>query len=176
MHCRSHKLSNDPKFVEKLHEVFGLYVDPLAHAIVLSFDEKSKIQALYRNQQGLPMKKDRHGTMTHHYKRNGTTTLFAAQNILDGIFIGRKMQKHRQQDFIRLLNTINASVPSDKAVQVILDSYAAHKYTKVREWLDHHSRLTFNLTPTYCFWLNAVEAFFAKLKKRRLKRGMLHSI
>ena len=173
---RQFKLSNDPKFAEKLHDVVGLYVDPPAHAIVLSFDEKSQIQALDRTQPGLPMKKGRLGTMTHDYKRNGTTTLFAALNILDGTVIGRNMQKHRHQEFIRFLNTINASVPSDKAVHVILDNYAAHKHAKVREWLDRHPRFTFHFTPTSCSWLNAVEGFFAKLTKRRLKRGVFHSV
>ena len=115
---RQFKLSNDPKFVDKLYDVVGLYVDPPAHAIVLSFDEKSQIQALDRTQPGLPLKKGRLGTMTHDYKRNGTTTLFAALNILDGTVIGRNMQQHRHQEFIRFLNTINASVPADKAVHV----------------------------------------------------------
>lgn len=173
---RQFKLSNDPEFAEKLHDIVGLYVDPPAHAIVLSFDEKSQIQALDRTQPGLPMKKGRLGTMTHDYKRNGTTTLFAALNILDGTVIGRNMQKHRHQEFIRFLNTINASVPSDKAVHVILDNYAAHKHAKVREWLDRHPRFTFHFTPTSCSWLNAVEGFFAKLTKRRLKRGVFHSV
>ena len=173
---RQFKLSNDPKFVDKLRDVVGLYVDPPAHAIVLSVDEKSQIQALDRTQPGLPMKKGRLGTMTHDYKRNGTTTLFAALNILDGTVIGRNMQKHRHQEFIRFLNTINASVPSDKAVHVVLDNYAAHKHAKVREWLDRHPRFTFHFTPTSCSWLNAVEGFFAKLTKRRLKRGVFHSV
>jgi transposase len=173
---RQFKLSNDPQFVEKLYDVVGLYVDPPAHAIVLSFDEKSQIQALDRTQPGLPLKKGRLGTMTHDYKRNGTTTLFAALNILDGTVIGRNMQQHRHQEFIRFLNTINASVPADKAVHVILDNYAAHKHAKVREWLDRHPRFTFHFTPTSCSWLNAVEGFFAKLTKRRLKRGVFHSV
>jgi len=173
---RQFKLSNDPRFADKLHDVVGLYVDPPAHAIVLSFDEKSQIQALDRTQPGLPLKKGRLGTMTHDYKRNGTTTLFAALNILDGTVIGRNMQQHRHQEFIRFLNTINASVPSDKAVHVIFDNYAAHKHAKVRAWLDRHPRFTFHFTPTSCSWLNAVEGFFAKLTKRRLKRGVFHSV
>ena len=129
---RQFKLSNDPKFADKLQDVVGLYVDPPAHAIVLSFDKKSQIQALDRTQPGLPLKKGRLDTMTHDYTRNGTTTLFAALNILDGTVIGRNMQRHRHQEFIRFLNTINASVPSDKAVHVTLDNYAAHKHPKVR--------------------------------------------
>ncbi len=170
------KLSNDPKFVDKLRDVVGLYVDPPAHAIVLSFDEKSQIQALDRTQPGLPMKKGRAGTMTHDYKRNGTTTLFAALNVLDGTIIGRNMQRHRHQEFIRFLNTIDAEVPAEKLVHVILDNYAAHKHPKVRTWLDRHERFTFHFTPTSCSWLNAVEGFFAKLSKRRLKRGVFRSV
>jgi transposase len=170
------KLSNDPKFVDKLRDVVGLYVDPPAHAIVLSFDEKSQIQALDRTQPGLPMKKGRAGTMPHDYKRNGTTTLFAALNVLDGTIIGRNMQRHRHQEFIRFLNTIDAEVPAGKLVHVILDNYAAHKHPKVRTWLDRHERFTFHFTPTLCSWLNAVEGFFAKLSKRRLKRGVFRSV
>ena len=173
---RQFKLSNDPKFADKLRDVVGLYVDPPAHAIVLSFDEKSQIQALDRTQPGLPLKKGRLGTMTHDYKRHGTTTLFAALNVLDGSVIGQNMQQHRHQEFIRFLNTINASLPADKAVHVILDNYAAHKHPKVREWLDRHRRFTFHFTPTSCSWLNAVEGFFAKLTRRRLKRGVFHSV
>jgi len=173
---RQFKLSNDPDFVEKLRDVVGLYVDPPAHAIVLSFDEKSQIQALDRTQPGLPMKKGRAGTMTHDYKRNGTTTLFAALNVLDGTVIGRNMQRHRHQEFIRFLNTIERQVPAGKSVHVILDNYAAHKHPKVREWLDRHPRFAFHFTPTSCSWLNAVEGFFAKLANRRLKRGTFHSL
>jgi len=173
---RQFKLSNDPNFVGKLRDVVGLYVDPPAHAIVLSVDEKSQIQALDRTQPGLPMKKGRLGTMTHDYKRNGTTTLFAALNVLDGTVIGRNMHRHRNQEFIRFLNVINAQVPADKAVHIILDNYAAHKHPNVRAWLDRHERFVFHFTPTSCSWLNAVEGFFAKLAKRRLKRGVFHSI
>ena len=150
----------------------GLYVDPPAHAIVLSVDEKSQIQALDRTQPGLPMKKGRAGTMTHDYKRHGTTTLFAALDILEGKVIGRCMQRHRHQEFIRFLNAIEAQVPARKIVHVILDNYAAHKHPKVGQWLDRHPRFTFHFTPTSCSWLNAVEGFFAKLAKRRLKRGV----
>jgi transposase len=173
---RQFKLSNDPNFVAKLRDVVGLYVDPPAHAIVLSVDEKSQIQALDRTQPGLPLKKGRAGTMTHDYKRHGTTTLFAALNVLDGTVIGRNMQRHRHQEFIRFLNTIEAKAPAGKTVHVILDNYAAHKHPKVRQWLDRHERFTFHFTPTSCSWLNAVEGFFAKLTKRRLKRGVFRSI
>ena len=173
---RQFKLSNDPRFVEKLRDVVGLYVDPPAHAVILSVDEKSQIQALDRTQPGLPMKKGRGATMTHDYKRHGTTTLFAALNVLDGSVIGRNMQRHRHQEFIRFLNTVNASVPADKSVHVILDNYATHKHPKVRRWLDRHERFTFHFTPTSCSWLNAVEGLFAKLARRRLKRGVFRSL
>ena len=173
---RRFKLSNDPKFIDKLRDVVGLYVDPPAHAIVLSVDEKSQIQALDRTQPGLPLKKGRAGTMTHDYKRDGTTTLFAALNVLDGTVIGRNMQRHRHQEFIRFLNAIEAEVPAGKSVHVILDNYAAHKHPKVRQWLDRHERFVFHFTPTSCSWLNAVEGFFAKLSKRRLKRGVFRSV
>jgi transposase len=170
------KLSNDPKFIDKLRDVVGLYVDPPAHALVLSVDEKSQIQALDRTQPGLPLKKGRAGTMTHDYKRHGTTTLFAAFDVLEGKVIGRCMQRHRHQEFIRFLNAIEAEVPAGKVIHVILDNYAAHKHPKVRAWLERHERFTFHFTPTSCSWLNAVEGFFAKLAKRRLKRGVFKSV
>ena len=173
---RRFKLSNDPNFVGKLRDVVALYVAPPAHAIVLSVDEKSQIQALDRTQPGLPMKKGRLGTMTHDYKRNGTTTLFAALNVLDGTVIGRNMQRHRHQEFIRFLNMINAQVPEDKIVPIILDNYATHKHPKVRAWLDRHKRFVFHFTPTSSSWLNAVEGFFAKLARRRLNRGVFYSL
>ncbi|MBZ0213238.1 MAG: IS630 family transposase [Nitrospirae bacterium] len=170
------KLSNDPKFVAKLRDVVGLYVDPPAHAIVLSVDEKSQSQALDRTKPGLPLKKGRAGTMTHDYKRHGTTTLFAALDVLEGKVIGRCMQRHRHQEFIRFLNAIEAEVPAGKLVHVILDNYAAHKHHNVRRWLDRHPRFVFHFTPTSCSWLNAVEGFFAKLARRRLKRGVFRSV
>ena len=173
---RTFKLSNDPKFAEKLKDVVGLYVDPPAHAVVLSVDEKSQIQALDRTQPGLPMKPGRAGTMTHDYKRHGTTTLFAALNILDGTVIGRNMQRHRHQEFIRFLNTIEAQVPVGKVIHAIVDNYATHKHPKVRQWLARHPRWTFHFTPTSASWLNAVEGFFAKLTRRRLKRGVFRSV
>jgi transposase len=173
---RQFKLSTDPQFAAKLHDIVGLYVDPPAHAIVLSVDEKSQIQALDRTQPGLPLKKGRAGTMTHDYKRNGTTTLFAALDVLDGKVIGRCMQRHRHQEFIRFLNAIEREVPIGKIVHVILDNYGAHKHPKVRAWLGRHPRFVFHYTPTSCSWLNAVEGFFAKLTRRRLKRGVFRSI
>ena len=170
------KLSNDPKFAAKLRDVVGLYVDPPAHAIVLSVDEKSQIQALDRTQPGLPMKKGRAGTMTHDYKRNGTTTLFAAFDVLEGKVIGRCMQRHRHQEFIRFLNAIEANVPAGKDIHVVLDNYATHKHPQVLAWLARHKRFTFHFTPTSCSWLNAVEGYFAKLSRRRLKHGVFKSV
>jgi transposase len=173
---RQFKLSNDPQFAAKLKDIVGLYVDPPAHAIVLSFDEKSQIQALDRTQPGLPMKQGRRGTMTHDYKRHGTTTLFAALNVLDGSVIGQCMQRHRHQEFIRFLNVIEGKVPAGKIIHVVLDNYAAHKHPKVLEWLARHPRFVFHFTPTSASWLNAVEGLFAKLTRRRLKRGVFRSI
>jgi transposase len=173
---RQFKLSTDPKFAEKVRDIVGLYVDPPAHAVVLSVDEKSQIQALDRTQPGLPLKRGRCGTMTHDYKRHGTTTLFAALNVLDGRVIGRCMQRHRHQEFIRFLNAVEAEVPAGRLVHAIADNYAVHKHPKVREWLVRHPRWTFHFTPTSASWLNAVEGFFAKLSKRRLKRGAFPSL
>ena len=173
---KAFKLSNDPAFVEKLHDIVGLYVDPPAHAVVLSLDEKSQIQALDRTQPGLPLKKGRGATLTHDYKRHGTTTLFAALNVLDGTVVGRNMQRHRHQEFIRFLNEIERSVPAGKTIHVVLDNYAAHKHEKVRAWLARHPRWTFHFTPTSSSWLNAVEGFFAKLTRRRLKHGVFRSV
>lgn len=173
---RQFKLSNDPAFAAKLHDVVGLYVSPPAHAVVLSVDEKSQIQALDRTQPGLPLKKGRGPTMTHDYKRNGTTTLFAALNVLDGSVSGRNMQRHRHQEFIRFLDQVERDVPKDKSIHVILDNYCTHKHPKVRAWLDRHPRWTFHFIPTSSSWLNAVEGFFAKLTRRRLKNGVFHCV
>lgn len=173
---RLFKLSNDPQFATKLLDIVGLYMNPPEHAVVLSIDEKSQIQALDRTQPGLPMKKGRCGTMTHDYKRNGTTTLFAALNVRDGTVIGRCMQRHRHQEFIRFLNATEAAVPKGKAIHAIVDNYATHKHPKVIEWLARHPRWSFHFTPTSSSWLNAVEGFFAKLTKRRLKRGVFCSV
>jgi transposase len=167
---RQFKLSKDPAFVDKLRDIVGLYVDPPAHAVVLSVDEKSQIQALDRTQPGLPLKKGRAGTMTHDYKRNGMTILFAAMNVLDGTVIGRHMQRHRHQDFIRFLKAVEHEVPAGKTIHAVLDNYAAHKHPTVRRWLARHPRWTSHFTPTSASWLNAVEGFFAILTKRRLKR------
>lgn len=173
---KTFKLSNDPKFVEKFTDVVGLYVDPPVHAVVLSIDEKSQIQALDRTQPGLPIKKGRAGTMTHDYIRHGTTTLFAALNVLDGTVIGRNMQRHRHQEFIRFLNQVEAAVPAGKVVHAVVDNYATHKHAKVRAWLVRHPRWTFHFTPTSASWLNAVEGFFSALTRRRLKRGVFCSL
>jgi len=173
---RQFKLSNDPQFAAKLQEIVGLYVNPPDRAIVLSVDEKSQIQALDRTQPGLPMKKGRAGTITHDYKRHGVTTLFAALNVLDGKVIGQCMKRHRHQEFIRFLKVIDARVAKKKAVHVIVDNYAAHKHPKVLEWIENHPRFVFHFTPTSASWLNAVESFFAKLTKKRLKRGVFRSL
>jgi len=173
---RTFKLSNDPRFVEKLRDVVGLYVNPPAHAVVLSVDEKSQIQALDRTQPGLPMKPGRAGTMTHDYKRNGTTTLFAALNVFDGTVIGRNMKRHRHQEFIRFLGDIDAQVPKRRKIHAIVDNYATHKHPSVQKWLARHPRWTFHFTPTSASWLNAVEGFFAKLTNKRLKRGVFRSV
>lgn len=173
---RVFKLSKDPAFAEKLVDVVGLYVDPPAHAVVLSVDEKSQIQALDRTQPGLPMKRGRAGTMTHDYKRNGTTTLFAALNTLTGEVFARNMQRHRHQEFIRFLNALEREIPAGKVVHAILDNSASHKTPAVRRWLARHPRWTFHFTPTSSSWLNAVEGVFAKLTRRRLKHGVFHSV
>ena len=173
---RHFKLSQDPAFATKLRDVVGLYLDPPAHSLVLSVDEKSQIQALDRTQPGLPMKKGRAGTMTHDYIRNGTTTLFAALNVLDGSVIGQCMARHRHQEFIRFLNRVETAVPAGKLIHAILDNYAVHKHPRVRNWLGRHPRWTFHFTPTSCSWANAVEGFFATLTRRRLQRGVFHSL
>ena len=170
------KLSKDPEFAAKLRDIVGLYVDPPAHAVVLSVDEKSQIQALDRTQPGLPMKRGKAGTMTFDYKRHGITTMFAAFNVLDGTVLGRCMQRHRHQEFIRFLNAIERAVPAGKVIHVILDNYATHKHPKVLRWLGRHPRFVFHFTPTSCSWLNAVETFFSRLTRRRLKRGVFRSI
>ena len=173
---RTFKRSNDPAFAEKLRDIVGLYIDPPAHSLVLSVDEKSQIQALDRTQPGLPLKPGKAGTWTHDYKRHGTTTLFAALNVLDGRVIGRCMARHRHQEFIRFLNAIEREVPAGKVIHVILDNYAPHKHPKVRAWLARHPRWTFHFTPTSGSWLNAVETFFSTLTRRRLRRGVFRSI
>ena len=162
---RTFKRSRDPNFATKLTDIVGLYVDPPAHAVVLSIDEKSQIQALDRTQPGLPIKPGPCQTMTHDYKRHGTTTLFAALSVLDGTVIGRCMQRHRHLEFIRFLNAVERQVAADRPIHVVLDNYATHKYPKVLAWLTRHRRWTFHFTPTSASWLNAVENFFSKLTR-----------
>jgi hypothetical protein len=160
---RSFKRSRDPRFAEKMADIVGLYLDPPAHAVVLSIDEKGQIQALDRTQPGLPLKPGRCGTMTHDYKRHGTTTLFAALNVLEGTVIGRCMQRHRHEEFIRFLNAVERAVPAGRVIEAIVDNYATHKHPKVKAWLARHPRWTFHFTPTSGSWLNAVETFFSAL-------------
>ena len=160
---RSFKRSNDPDFIAKLEDIVGLYVAPPRHAVVLSVDEKSQIQARDRTQPCLPLKPGKARTMTHDYVRHGTTTLFAALNVLDGTVIGRCMARHRHQEFLRFLNAVEAAVPAGKVIHAILDNYGSHKHPKVRAWLARHPRWTFHFTPTSGSWLNAVETFFSAM-------------
>jgi transposase len=173
---RSFKRSHDPAFAKKLVDIVGLYLDPPEHAVVLSIDEKSQIQALDRTQPGLPLKPGRCGTMTHDYKRHGTTTLFAALNVLEGTVIGRCMQRHRHEEFIRFLNTVEREVPAGRIIHAVVDNYATHTHPKVDAWLARHPRWTFHFTPTSGSWLNAVETFFSALTRQRIRRGSFHSI
>jgi transposase len=173
---RTFKRSRDPAFLAKLEAIVGLYMAPPRHAVVLSVDEKPQIQALDRTQPSLPVKPGRCATMTHDYERNGTTTLFAALNVLEGTVLGRCMQRHRHQEFIRFLNAVEAAVPAGKLVHCILDNYGTHKHPKVIAWLERHPRWTFHFTPTSGSWLNAVETFFSALTRRRLRRGVFGSI
>jgi transposase len=173
---RTFKLSNDKRFAEKLEDVVGLYLSPPDNAIVLSCDEKSQMQALDRTQPGLPMKRGRCGTMTHDYKRNGTTTLFAALNTLNGSVIQTCMPKHRHQEWIRFLDLIKRNAPTDKAIHIICDNYATHKHPKVIAWLTRNPRFHVHFTPTSASWLNMVERFFRDLSQRRLRRGVFRSV
>jgi transposase len=173
---RTFKRSTDPQFAAKLEDIVGLYVDPPKHAVVLSVDEKSEVQAPDRTQPGLPLKPGKAGTMTHDYLRNGITTLFAAFDVLDGTVLGHCMQRHRHQEFLRFLGAIDRAVPAGKVIHVILDKYGAHKHPKVLRWLGRHPRFVFHFTPTSGSWLNAVETFFSALTRRRLKRGSFHSV
>jgi transposase len=173
---RTFKRSTDPDFAAKLEDVVGLYIDPPKHALVLSIDEKSQIQALDRTQPGLPLKPGKAGTLTHDYVRNGTTTLFAALNTLEGTVIGRCMARHRHQEFLRFLGAIERNVPAGKVIHAIIDNYGTHRHAKVRAWLARHPRWTFHFTPKSGSWLNAVETFFSALTRRRIRRGSFHSI
>ena len=168
---RTFKRSHDPAFAEKVEDVVGLYMDPPAHAVVLSIDEKSQIQALERTRPDQPLGPGHPAAQTHDDTRHGTTTLFASLNVLDGTVLGRCMQRHRHGEFIRFLNAVEAAVPAGKLVHVILDNYGSHKHPRVRAWLARHPRWSFHFTPTSASWLNAVEGFFSALTRRRLQRG-----
>jgi transposase len=173
---RTFKVSNDPRFVEKLEDVIGLYLNAPEHAIVLCCDEKSQMQALDRTQPGLPLKKGRAGTMTHDYVRHGTTTLFAALNVADGTLIGQCQERHRHQEWLKFLQLIDAQTPADRQLHLILDNYATHKHPKVQRWLAKHARFHLHFTPTSASWLNMVERFFRDLTVNRLRRGAFHSV
>jgi len=173
---RTFKLSKDPKFEEKLVDVVGLYLDPPEKALVLCVDEKSQIQALDRTQPGLPMKKGRCGTMTHDYKRHGTTTLFAALNTLDGSVIGSCKERHRHEEFLAFLKQIDRRTPKDLDLHLVLDNYATHKHPDVKAWLETKSRFHLHFVPTSCSWLNLVERFFAQITTKRIRRGTFQSV
>jgi transposase len=173
---KTFKLSNDPDFIEKLEDVVGLYLNPPDHALVLCLDEKSQIQALDRTQPGLPMKKGRAGTMTHDYKRHGTTTLFAALDVLKGQVIGRCMPQHRHQEFLKFLKTIDRSTPKHLDLHCIADNYATHKKQAVKDWLAQHPRFHIHFIPTSSSWLNLVERWFGKITTARIRRGVFTSV
>lgn len=170
------KVSNDPRFTEKLTDVVGLYLDPPEKAIVLCVDEKSQIQALNRTQASLPMRRGRAGTMTHDYKRNGTTTLFAALNALDGRVVGQCMARHRHQEFLTFLRTLDREFPGDRELHLIVDNYSTHKHDNVKKWLAKHPRFHLHFTPTSSSWLNLVERWFRELTDKALRRGVFHSV
>jgi len=172
----SFTLSNDPRFEEKLIDVVGLYLNPPQGAIVLCLDEKSSVQALDRTQPSLPMKKGRAATMTHDYKRNGTTTLFAALDVLTGTIIGQCLPRHRHEEFLKFLRTIEREVPAGLQVHLICDNYATHKHPAVRAWLAKHPRFHMHFTPTSSSWLNLVERWFRELTHKALRRGVFHSV
>jgi transposase len=173
---RTFKLSNDPRFTEKLTDVVGLYLNPPERAIVLCVDEKSQIQALDRTQASLPMKKGRAGTMTHDYKRNGTTTLFAALSVLDGSVIGQCLPRHRHQEFLKFLRTLDREFPGDRELHLIVDNYRTHKHANVEAWLAKHPRFHLHFIPTSSSWLNLVERWFRELTDKALRRGVFHSV
>jgi len=173
---KTFKISNDPRFVEKVKDVVGLYLNPPEKALVFSVDEKSQIQALDRTQPGLPMKKGYAGTMTHDYKRHGTTTLFAALNILNGKVISACMQKHRQDEFLKFLKKIDKQTPKKLNLHLIVDNYGAHKTALIQTWLKKHPRVIMHFTPTSSSWLNMVERFFSELTTKRIRRGVFRSV
>jgi len=173
---RTFKVSNDPQFAEKLEDVVGLYLNPPEHTVVLSVDEKSQIQALDRTQPGLPLEKGRCGTMTHDYKRNGTATLFAALNTLDGTVISMCDDRHRHQEWLKFLRVIDDVTPSGKELHLIADNYATHKHPKVQRWLQRHPRFHMHFTPTSSSWLNMVERFFRDLTDKRIRRAAFRDV
>ena len=173
---RGFKVSNDPMFEEKVTEIVGLYLDPPDRAVVLCVDEKSQIQALDRTQPGLPLKKGRSATMTHDYKRHGTTTLFAALDVKSGLVIGECLPRHRAKEFLRFLRHIHRAVPGSREVHLVLDNYATHKTPEVKAWLAKHPRFKLHFTPTSASWLNLVERFFAEITNRRIRRGSYSSV
>lgn len=173
---RTFKLSGDPRFTEKLIDVVGLYLNPPEKAIVLCVDEKSQIQALDRTQPSLPMKKGRANTMTHDYKRNGTTTLFAALNALDGSVVGECLPRHRHQEFLKFLRTLDREFPGEVELHLIVDNYRTHTHEKVKAWLAKHPRFHLHFTPTASSWLNLVERWFGELTDKALRRGAFGSV
>lgn len=173
---KTFKLSRDPDFIEKLRDVVGLYVAPPERAIVFAFDEKSQIQALDRTQPGLPLKKGRAGTMTHDYKRHGTTTLFAALDVATGEVIHQCLPRHRHQEFLRFLRKVDKETDSELDLHFILDNYATHKHAKVQAWLERHPRVHFHFIPTSSSWLNLVERLFSELTERQLRRLAVTSV
>ena len=173
---KTFKLSNDPHFTEKLLDVVGLYLDPPDHALVLCADEKTSIQALDRTQRGLPIHPGRCGTMTADYKRNGTTTLFAAIEMAEGKLIGTCMTKHRHQEWIKFLKQIDAETPAELDLHLIADNYATHKHAKVKSWLKRHPRFHMHFIPTSSSWLNLIERWFREITTKRLRRGTFHNV
>jgi transposase len=172
----SFKLSRDPHFIEKLHDVVGLYLNPPEHAMVFSVDEKNQIQALDHTQPGLPMKRGRAETVTHDYKRNGTTTLFAALNTLDGKVIGQCLPRHRHQEFLQFLRIVNRQTAKGLDIHLILDNYATHNHPAVKEWLAKHPRFSFHFVPTSPSWLNMVERWLGQITQKRIRRGVFPSV
>jgi len=172
----SFKISNDPDFAAKLEDVVGLYLNPPEHALVLSVDEKSQIQALDRTQPGLPMKKGRGATMTHDYKRNGTTTLFAALNTANGEVYHLCQQRHRHHEWLKFLRLIDQTVEADKQIHIICDNYGTHKHERVQRWLARHKRFHTHFTPTSASWLNMIERFFRDLTENRIRRGVFQDL
>jgi transposase/DNA-binding XRE family transcriptional regulator len=170
------KVSTDPNFAVKVDDIIGLYLDPPEGALVLAIDEKSQIQALDRTQPGLPLKKGRAGTMTHDYKRNGTTTLFAALDIATGKVIGECLARHRADEFLAFLKKIDRETPARLDLHLILDNYATHKTPAVKRWLARHKRFIPHFTPTSCSWLNLVERLFAEITRQRIRRGIFHDV